>query len=210
MGGADEGLGLLLEVREAELTVAVVQQFQLEPAFGTKTAHRGGLAELHHCTGDAAAQLTIESLSHGPSSLLGAAALLDRRQTQVEDALIGAAVPKGAPCIEGCPSDQRLVGHHLAYLVQHQLGLLQSEAIGQDHNPPQLTVVLLGDEGFGQGLQAKPCEQQAAQQQGHHQPPPLHSPGQPAAVGHLQPFQPAPRRVDPTQQPGRFASLGIE
>ena len=85
--------------------------------------------------------------------------VLDWSQAQEEVALIGAAIAKGAPCIEVGPCDQRLFGHHLAHLLQHPLGLLQPQAIGQDHYPPQLTVVFLGDEGFGQGLQGKSRDQ---------------------------------------------------
>ncbi len=75
--------------------------------------------------------------------------------------------------------------HQLAHLLQHGLGLLHPQPIGQDHGATNLTVVLLGNEGPGPQLQGDAREQQTQQQQGHQGALFGHHPIQPAAVGGL-------------------------
>ena len=118
---------------------------------------------MHHGPLHAAAQLGIQSLAHGRRGGICPTARFDRCQAQVEGALVGAAVTKGATCVEVGPGDQGLAGHRLAHLIQYGLGLLDAQAIGQDHHPPQLAIVFLGNEAGGAGLQHDPGEQQASQ-----------------------------------------------
>ena len=134
--GPDEGLGLFLKTLQGELTVAGIEEFDLNSPLGAEAAHRGGLAELHYRACDLAPQLGIEPFAHRPGGGFGAAALLDRRQAEIEVALVGAAVAKGAAGVEVGAGDQGLALHHLPHLVEHGLGGLDAQAIGQDHHPP--------------------------------------------------------------------------
>ena len=119
---------------------------------------------MHHGPPHPAAQLGIEPLAHGGGGGFRPPARFDRCQAQKEGAFVGAAVPEGAAGVEVGPGDQGFARHRLAHLIQHGLGLLDAQAIGQDHHPPQLATVFLGNEAGGSGLQHDSRDHQPRQQ----------------------------------------------
>ena len=209
-GGPNEGAGFDLKAFEIHLAIAGVEQFQFQAPLRAEAPHRGGLTQLHHGPPHVAAQLGIQPFAHGGGGGFRPPAGFDRCQAQKEGALVGAVVTEGAAGVEVGPGDQGFARHRLAHLIQDGLGLLEAQAIGQDHHPPQLAIVFLGNEAGGARLQHDSRDHQAGQQQPHHEPALVHHPIEPTAVGLLEGLQGPPGGIHPAQQPFRFCLVWFE
>ena len=155
-------------------------------------------------------ELAVQPLGDRCGGGIAGSPFADAVQPHKHRAFVGAAVSERATGVEVCAAQGRLGGDGAAHLLHHGLGALQGGAFWQHHHPAQLAVVLLGNEGSGSKAEGNGREQQSQGEGDHQTAAMLQAAIEPTAVGLLQPFEPAPGRIDPAQQPGWFPLLGVQ